>query len=199
MVFLTSLNILDTGFATKLKDTTQLAASYRVNSGAALQLKGVTFEIGSSANLDPAAFPTNTTQTTVPFISTNPRAFSITILLNSLNDSTSNAFGINDVSILAQIIRLPETYGLKAIYYPVTATATGDIRKRDNQLITQMGAVDTTEAQGDINLTLWNGSTSATGNDLTDVKYVPCRFSSCSITQEPNNMIKVRLEGVWSI
>jgi len=106
---------------------------------------------------------------------------------------------INDVTLLAQLMRLPETYGIKALYYPVTATASGDTRRQTSQLIYQIGAVDTTEPQGDISLTLWDGSTAATSKNLTHVRYIPCRFSNCTITQQPGNSIKVRLEGFWSI
>jgi hypothetical protein len=199
MVYLTSINILDTGFATKAKDTTQLATAYRVNSGAALQLKGVNFEISSSANLDKASFATNTAQTTVPFIGVNPRTFTLTLFLNSRNTDTNNTYEVNDVALLAEILRLPETYGVKALYYPVHITATPDDRRMSSQLVYQIGAADTTETQGDISLTIWGGSSQLTTQNLTDVRYISCRFESCSITQDPGSGIKVTLDGVWTV
>ena len=51
MVFLTSLNILDTGFLDVATRTGQLSSANRVNSGLALQLKGVNFDIKTLISL----------------------------------------------------------------------------------------------------------------------------------------------------
>lgn len=205
MVFLTSLNILDTGFLDVNTRTGQLSSSLRVNSGSALQLKGVNIDITSSSNLDksvtPGKIPTSIKDNEKrALISVNPIAITISILLNSNNIDTSNVWGINDMALLSQLLRIPSTYGWKAIYYPVDNTATDSgsntSRKRNSQITYQLGATDTTESQGDLNLTLWTGTTSASSKDLTDVNYIPVRFESCSITQVPDNKIQVTLSGV---
>jgi len=205
MVFLTSLNILDTGYLTVTSRSNQLASSYRVNSGAALQLKGVNFDIEASANLDngvsPGFVPTSTkTHEARPLVSLNPTKITVSILLNSKNVDTNNVWGINDMVLLAAILKLPHTYGFKALYYPVDNTAVdtgGDSsRSRNQQIVYQLGATDTVEAQGDMNITLWTGTTSAAGKNLTDVNYIPVRFENCKITQTPNNQVRVTLNGV---
>jgi hypothetical protein len=196
MVFLTSIDILDTGFLTKTSRGTQLSTANRVNAGSALRLKGVDLEISGSSNVDKETFTGNTTGAiSCPLISVNPDEFTLTLYLNSTNTDTNNPWGINDVANLALIRRLTKTDGFKAIYYPVT----GDIRKRSQQLIYQLGAVDTTESQGDINITLATTESDITGTsgyDLTDVRYVAVRFESYTIKQEPGNTIEVSLNGV---
>jgi hypothetical protein len=205
MVFLTSLNIVDTGFLDVNTRTNQLSTSLRVNSGSALQLKGVNFDIESSSNLDTSTSPGYTITTIKShekrsWISSNATQVTISILLNSNNTSTSNVWDINDMSLLAQILKLPHTVGWKALYYPVdnSATDTGgnDSRKRNSQIVYQLGATDTSESQGDLNLTLWTGTTSASSKDLTDVNYIPVRFTSCKINQTPDNKVMVTLQGV---
>ena len=205
MVFLTSLNILDTGFLDVATRTGQLSSASRVNSGSALQLKGVNFDIDSTSSLDKAVTPAFTPANIKghekrALISINPISFTITIFLNSKNTDTSNYWGINEMGILAQILRLPQTKGWKAIYYPVDNTAddtgSNSTRSRNQQIVYQLGATDTTESQGDINITLWTNTTSASGKDLTDVNYVPVRFESAKIAQTPNNQVRVTLSGV---
>jgi len=205
-IFMTSLDILDTGFLAVGRTTpsdrvNQLGTSYRVNSGAALRLKGVEVSFTSTSNLDKAAVPgkTNTTAyqgVQTALISSNPTEVSIRIKLNQKSTDTTNEFGLNDMSYLAYLIQLPHTNGFKAIYYPVDNTATGDTRNLTQQVIYRLGQADTTQTQGDIDITLWTGATSASTKDLTDVNYIAMRFESCEIKQSPNNMIDVTLTGV---
>lgn len=201
MVFLTSIDILDTGFLGKTTRTNQLGADNRVNSGNALRLKGVEIELNSSANLDKETSPGRVTGPEVSFISANAREFVMTLYLNSNNIDTNNVWGVNDMSLLDDIIRLPETRGWKAIYYPVDNTAVDSgantTRKRNSQLIYWMGSADTSELQGDIDIDLWTGSTSVSGKDLTDVNYISVRFENASIKQDgDSSSIVVTLNGV---
>jgi hypothetical protein len=196
MVFLTSIDILDTGFLTKTNRGTQLSTANRVNAGVALRLKGVDLEISGSSNVDKETFTGNTTgEISCPLISVNPDEFTLTLYLNSSNTDTNNPWGVNDVANLALIRRLTKTAGFKAIYYPVS----GNIRKRNQQLIYQLGSADTSESQGDINIALAtteSDTTGTSGYDLTDINYIAVRFESFSIKQEPGNSIEVKLNGV---
>ena len=203
--FLTSINILDTGYLTVTSRQGQLGASSRVNSGSALQLKGVRISLSSGAGIDEGVTPGYTptsikTHESRPFVSINPTKLTINLLLNSKNISTSNEWGLNDMALLTYLHSLPHTAGFKAIYYPVdnTATDTGgnNTRRRNEQLVYQLGSTDTSEDQGDINLTLWTGTTSASSKDLTDVNYIPVRFLSCDIEQTPDNKVMITLQGV---
>lgn len=205
MVFLTSLDILDTGFLTVTSRTNQLASGNRVNSGNALRLKAVTFIINSSSNLDEGVTPAN-----IPsdiknhekraLISVNPSTITLMFKINRLNTDTSNYYEINDASLLTHLFSLPHTRGFKALYYPVDNTTTDSggntSNRRNNQIIYQLGATDTSEAQGDIDITLWMGTTTASSKDLTDVNYIPVRFESCKITQVVSNFITIELTGV---
>jgi len=209
MVFLTSLHILDTGFLTVTSRTNQLSTANRANSGVSLQLKGVNVDIESGASVDegvtPAYYPNSIlTHEKRPMVSVNPTNITITIMINNDYTDSTNPWGITDVSLLSPILKLTQTKGFKAIYYPVdnTATDTGgnSSRGRDKQIVYQLGAADTTESQGDIassNLvTLWTGISSGTGKDLTDVNYIPVRFKSIKISQTPDNNIQITLSGV---
>lgn len=218
MVFLTSVDILDTGFLTVNRDPalgdrqTQLLTTQRVNSGISLGLKGVEVDIGASANLDKSGCLNNVPSTPNFYgdqhalISINPTTISITILLNSNNTNTTNYYETNDMSYLPMILQLCWTRGFKAVYYPVDITAvdTGgnSSRAMAKQITYVLGAADTTQSQGDLatngnKVVLWTGATATgTGKDLTDVKYIACRFDSADIVQVPNNMIKVKLNGV---
>lgn len=205
-IFLTSIDILDTGFlrvgrSTPSARVNQLGTSSRVNSGSALRLKGVTIEFDSTSNLDATASPAqfNTSTIVAPqsaAVSSNPTRFTMNIKINSTNTDTSNEWGINDMSLVAHLLQLPHTKGFKAIYYPVDLTATGDTRNLTKQLTHYLGDNDTTQSQGDIDITLWTGATSASSKDLTDVNYVAVRFDSCKITQTPSQMIDITLSGV---
>ena len=199
MVFLTSLDILDTGFLTQTGRTNQLAAGDRVNAGVALRLKEVSFEIESSSNLDKSVTPANSDTGQYPWISNNPTTFSMEIVLNRKNDDTTNPWGVNDVSYIAQLYKLPHTKGFKALYYPVKTGVLADERNRDTQMIYLLGAVDTTEDQGDISISLWDGSAEETSLDLTSVKYVCVRFETCKETQLPKNKMLITLTGVITI
>lgn len=196
MVFLTSIDILDTGFLSKTTRTNQLSTSNRANSGNALRLKGVTFQITSSANLDKETSPSKTTGPEVSYISANARDFVLTLHIGSNNIDTNNVWGVNDMSLISELIQLPETRGFKAIYYPVAS----NIRKRNSQIVYHLGSADTSEPQGDIDITLatTEGDASGTsGYDLTDVNYIACRFESCDISQEGgDNGITITLNGV---
>lgn len=206
MVFLTSLHILDTGFLTVTGRNNQLTVSNRVNSGTALQLKGVNIDIGSSSSIDegvtPAYYPSSIlNHEKRALVSINPTTVNITLSLNSDAVDNSNVWGITDVSLLAPLLQLPHTKGFKAIYYPVDNTTTESLsRGRNKQIVYQLGATDTSESQGDIAssnlITLWTGSGTATGKDLTDVNYIPVRFKSTNITQTSENTIQVTLSGV---
>lgn len=196
MVFLTSIDILDTGFLSVSTRTNQLSTANRVNSGSALRLKGVELEISGSSNLDKESAAGETTNPEIPLVSVNADEITLTLFLNSNNTSTSNVWGINDVAILSQLTRLTKTSGFKAIYYPVT----GNIRKRDSQMVYQLGSADTSEPQGDIDITLATTEADATGTsgyDLTDVNYIAVRFESYSIKQDgDSNKITVTLNGI---
>ena len=208
-IFLTSIDILDTGFLDVSTRTGQLATSGRVNSGSSLRLKSAQFEITSSGNLDkaisPGFNPANIKGNEKrALISINPTTFSLSVIINPKNTDTTNIWGINDMSLLPFLHKLPHTKGWKAIYYPVdnAAVDTGgnSSRGRSSQAIYQLGATDTSESQGDIAtsnlMTIWTGIASATGKDLTDVNYIPVRFESCQITNTPNGNIQVTLSGV---
>lgn len=199
MVFLTSLDILDTGYLTKAKSGTRLATADIANAGVAFRLKGVEFDIQSSCNLDKSSTPGKFTTPTVPMISFNPREITIRVIFNKFDTSTSNYFGVNDMSYISELVRLAETTGIKAIYYPVDATATGDTRGMTSQILYQLGAVDTIEPQTGISISLWNGSAEATGKNLTNVKYVPCRIESVKFPQRGDNIIEAVISAVWSI
>lgn len=203
MVFLTSLDIVDTGFLTVATRTSQLASTDRVNSGSAIKLKGVQFDLNITSNLDKAVTPDNhdiirdSGAEKHPLISINPMAFTITIILNSKNTDTTNVWGVNDMALIASLRKLPQTRGLKAMYYPVDNAATGDTREIESQLIKQLGSADAGgTGQGDLDLTLWDGSASASSKDLTDVNYLACRFENCKFSQTPDRMIQITLTGV---
>ena len=194
MVFLTSVDILDTGFLSKSTRTNQLSTANRVNSGSALRLKGVEFELTSSANLDDETYTGQYDAISCPLISVNVDTFSLTLYLNSNNTDTSNPWGIDDMGVLAHLVRLPKTRGFKAIYYPVN----GNYRNRNKQMIWELGTPDTTESQGDINISLATSETaSSNGFDLTNVNYIAVRFKDCKITQDSgSSAIVVKLSGV---
>lgn len=205
MVFLTSLDILDTGYLTVTSRNNQLATGNRANSGDELRLKSVSLVMSASSNLDKAVTPAFA-QSDIKnhekraLVSINPTTITITLFLNVDNDDTSNYYAVNDLALLKDLLDLPHTKGFKAIYYPVDNTAddTGSntSNERNKQLIYQLGATDTSEAQGDINITLWTNTSSVSGKDLTDVNYIPVRFESCNMTQMTTNKIMVTLTGV---
>lgn len=204
MVYLSSLNILDTGFLDVATRTNQLASGSRVNSGVALQLKGATFDLTATANLDSGVTPAYSPDDIKgheqrALVSVNPIDIKLKIALNSDYTTTSNPWGVDDMAILAELYKLVQTKGWKAIYYPVDNTATdvgsNTSRKRDSQIVYQMGATDTAESQGDIDITIWTGTTSASSKDLTDVNYIPVRFESITLTQTSSNTVTVTMTG----
>lgn len=199
MVFLTSLDILDTGYLTKAKNTTRLTAAEIANAGTAFRLKGVEFDIQSSCNLDKSTTPGKFSTLAVPLISVNPREITIRVVFNRLNVSTGNYFAVNDMSYIYEFVRLAETKGIKAIYYPVDSSATGDTRGMTSQILYQLGTADTTEGQTGISISLWSGSVEATGKNLTNVKYIPCRIESVKFPQRGDNIIEAVISAVWSI
>jgi len=196
MVFLTSIDILDTGFLSKSNRSSQLSASERVNSGTALRLKGVEMELSSSSNVDKETFTGEFSDISCPLISVNPDEITLTLYLNSNNTTTSNVWGVDDMGSLSLLRRLPKTKGFKAIYYPVST----NIRQRNKQMIWEIGTPDTTESQGDINITLAtteSDSAGTNGFDLTAVNYIAVRFETCSISQDSqSSKIVVKLGGV---
>lgn len=192
MVFLNSLSILDTGFLATDVRTSQLTGSNRVNTGTALNLRSVEFTVNATSNIDKAVVPGKYTKSQHAIISINPTEVTIRLIVNT---NSSNDYEGNDLSTLQHLIRLPHTLGWKALYYPVDNTATNS-NDRNSQLVYQLGSTDTSESQGDINLTLWTGAGTARGKDLTDVNYLPVRFESCEINDTPTNIINVTLRGV---
>lgn len=202
MVFLTSIDILDTGFLDVSTRNNQLSSANRVNSGSALRLKGVNLDITSSSNTDdavtPGFYPADIkSHEKRSLVSVNPTTVSLTIYLNSKNTNTTNVWGINDMALLPELLKLPHTKGIKVIYYPVDITTSTSLsRGMASQATHAIGTADTTESQGDIDITLWTGTTYASGKDLTDVNYIPIRFNSCAIKQDPNSFIKITLSGV---
>ena len=198
MVFLTSIDILDTGFLTVTNRLGQLPTAQRVNAGAALRLKGVELEIESSSNLDDETFASNLDdEIESDLVSVNPDTIKLTLFLNaSSTESNPGTWGTSDMKYLAGLLRLPKTKGFKAIYYPVLASAT-TVRKNNQQMTFYLGRTDTGESQGDIDITVANAETTTVAErNLTHIKYIPVRFRSCSMTQEPGQRIKVTLEGV---
>ena len=102
MVFLTSIDILDTGFISKTDRTSQLEPSDRVNSGSALRLKGVELDMSGSSNTDNEGSPGNYTNPTAQLISINGDEIELTLYINSNNVDTNNVWGINDMSLFEQ-------------------------------------------------------------------------------------------------
>jgi len=201
MVFLTSLDILDTGFLAVDRDangdrTNPVDTADCVNAKVALRLKGVNFDITSSSNIDKSNTPGKITSNRNALVSTNQDTITITLMLNQRTESDTAPYGINDMSYIAALNKLPKTRGFKAVYYPVKDTATPDDRRKDRQLPTLLGEKDTTQSQTGISMSLWNGSAEESNCDLTDVKYLGVRFESCQITQTPSNKIQVTLSGV---
>jgi len=201
MVFLTSIDILDTGFLTVTGRTNQLSTANRVNSGGALRLKGIELEIGSSANLDDETYSGESNEIECPLISVNADTFQMTIFLNSTaNATTPGVWSTGDMKYLSALLSLPKTRGFKALYYPVDAASAATIRNHNRQMSYYLGRTDTTEAQGDIDLTLATTNTVTAGSkDLTDIKYIAVRFKDCKITQGPDTRIMVVLTGVLTI
>lgn len=201
MVFLSSLAILDTGFLTVSSRQGQLAAANRVNSGSQLLLKGVQFRITSAANLDksvtPGYIPSDIKgHEQRSLVSVKPTMVTIAVFLSRNNTDSSNYYEVNDMSLLPFLLRLPHTAGFKAIYFPVTTTASPDDRGLTKQILHHIGGTDTTESQGDINLTLWSGSGSGASRDLTDVRYIPVKIESVQQPQQPTSKLIVTLTGV---
>jgi len=202
MVFLTSIDIVDTGFLDVATRNGQLTASDRINSGSSLRLKGVNFDIISTSSLDDASTPAYSPADIKghekrALVTINPTKFTLKLYLNASNIDTSNYWGINEMGILSEILELPHTKGWKALYYAVDNTAAATVQHRDQQIVYQLGATDTTESQGDINLTLLTGAaTTAASKDLTDVNYIPVRFNSVTITQVPGNKVEVKMSGI---
>lgn len=203
-VFLTSINVVDTGYLTVTGRTGQLLAADRVFGGLPLQLKVTNFEITSTASLDegvtPAFLPSDIQHHEVrSLVSISPLQVSMSVLVNSSDVDTTNTWGINDTAMLLSLLRLPHTRGFKAIFYPVdnSLSAVYDVtsRKLQSQAVYQLGLPDSTEPQGDLNLTLWTGSTSASSKTLVNVNYVPVRFKTARMTQSPDNKIMVLLTG----
>ena len=106
------------------------------------------------------------------------------------------------MAYVSELLRLPETRGLKALFYPVLdSVASTNVNGVLRQQVYRLGAVDGASVpQGDISLTLVNGvNTTTTAKTFKDVRYIPVRFTSCSSPQSANNEIKVVLQGVVSI
>lgn len=196
-IVLTSVDIIDTGFLSVSNRTSQVATALRVNAGVALKLKGVELEIGSSSNLDEETYTAEYDDIEVPVCSVNPDTIRLTIILNKTStESNPGVWNTSDMKYLAEIFRLPKTVGFKALYYPVIRGAT-ILHHTDQQILNYLGRYDTTETQGDVSLTVVNGSgNSTTTGDLTDVVYIPVRFKSCNVTQTPDGFIQVTLDGV---
>jgi len=198
MVFLTSVDILDTGFLTVSSRTGQLSTANRANSGSALRLKGVELEISSASNLDKETYAANYSDIECPVVSVNPDEIKLTIWLNkTATASNIGVWATGDMQYIAALLDLPKTRGFKAIYYPVDAASGATVRKHNEQILYYLGITDTTESQGDINLTLATSDTAtASSKDLTDVKYIPVRFESCDISQDTSGGVQVTLTGV---
>jgi hypothetical protein len=194
--FLTSLDIVDTGFISYTNRTNQLSATNRANSGSALRLKGVMIELGSSANLDDETFTGNFDDVEVATVSVNADTIQLTIWINSKNVDANNVWGIDDMAQIAQLRRLTKTRGFKAIYYPVLKTAT-TVRAQDEQLLTYIGTTDVAQPQGDIDLTLATAAnTTNDGYDLTDINYLPVYFKSFKVVQDSKSSgMKITLMG----
>lgn len=199
-IFLTSVDILDTGFLTCNKvsgsRSNQIGTANRANSGSALRLKGVEFTIDTSANIDKSPNPGYYLAQKHSIISLNPDEITIRIFVNKDTNDDTGAFGINDVNYLYALSQLPKTRGFKAVYYPVTDAATGDTRDRAIQPTYLYGSADTTQSQGDIDITLWTGAASSSGHDLTDIKYIPIRFESCRTVYNSAKAVIIELKGV---
>lgn len=215
MVFITSLDILDTGFLTVTSRSSQLSTSNRVNSGKSLRLKAVNFTVNSTSNLDvavtPAFFPSDIkNHEQRALVSVNPTTVTLTLHLNTDYSDTSNYYGVNDLELLPYLLKLPHTKGFKAIYYPVTNASINSgastNNERDKQLVYQLGISDSGSTEdseagiGDIDtayyMKLWHNTAEDTTNDLTKVNYMPIRFNSCQQIQGKSNKITIVLNGV---
>lgn len=196
MVYLTSINILDTGYLSVSNRGSQLPSAQRVNSGTVLQLKGVEFDITTSANLDSESHISNYGDTEIPVCSVNPDEVTIRIYINTeATETNPGVWNTGDMKYLASLARLPKTRGFKAIYYPVLRTAT-TLHKADEQMITYLGRFDTTEVQTGLVVPYVSGANYATTNgNLTNVNYIPVRFERCKITQPPQGGIQIVLTG----
>jgi len=196
MVFLTSVDILDTGFLTRAKTGSQLSTSDRANNGVVLKLKGVSIQFNSRSNLDDEANIGNFDEQEIPIISVEPLGFSLNLEIDTSVQDTSGEYGVNEAALIKELVALPRTKGLKALYYPVKTNSLQ--RNKPGQILSRLGTADTTEPQGDISISLW-GTSEESGLDLTDVAYVGCRFSSCVIDQRPDTpILTIRLDGVVS-
>lgn len=205
MVFLTSIDILDTGFLSLSNRSSQLSKSNRVNNGDALRLRGVNINYTTTANLDakpiPSMIPSSLRDyNEVSLISLNNPTIQIIIFFNKGNTSTDNIWGINDKEIIYKIPRLVSTLGVKAVYYPVDISASdsgsSSSRNRDFQIPNIYGITDTTENQGDIDINLWTGTTFASGKNLKNIKYLPVRFKSISNPETTYNGVRITITGV---
>lgn len=200
-ITLSSISLLDTGFLSKAKSGTQVGVASRANSGAALTIKAMQLDITSTANLDDSPYIGVYDEIDAPLISTNPTQFTLTFMINRFNTDTNNYWQINDTALLAQIVRLAKTPGVKALYYPVkTSGVAANTQNVLRQMVYWIGAVDASNIpQGDISIELsTNNTTSTTGNTLKDVNYVACRFNSVQMSHDPTNVLKVVLSGVFT-
>lgn len=198
MVFLTSVDIVDTGFLTVTNRSGQLTPAARVNNGQALRLKGVELDIDVTSNLDDETFAGNADGAIeIPLVSVNPDKITLTILINrTSNEDNPGVWNTEDMKYLAAISRLPKTPGFKAIYYPVDSLLSSSIRRQNEQILFWLGRIDTVEDQGDLNLTLAVSNTATqSGKDLTRVRYIPVKFNSCKIKQETTQTMRITLEG----
>lgn len=195
MVYLNSLHIVDTGWLSTTSRGTQLSSASRANAGSALPLKAVDIDISATSNIDKSTPPGVYSAVQHALVSLNPTEFTLNIRINSKYASTSNPYAVNDAGLIPELLRLPKTTGWKAMYYPTdVASGTGAFGK-EGQLLYAIGTTDTTESQGDLNITLNTGL----HKDLTDVKYVAVRFDACRVHEDITNIVKVTLTGVFTV
>ena len=193
MIHIANICILDSGYLkTTNPNGTQLSASNRANSGNLIELKAAEFKPVVKANLHIDPVLGTFQESEVHLVSFENIGFSITGKL----DKTSSA----DMALLYQLVQCVRTRGYKAIFYNVdrTVASSGSLR-RDNQLITALANshYDTTEPQTGISFSLWDGSSTVSGKNLTNVYHLMVRFLEFSPQEVPGSkIITYSLTGV---
>ena len=202
MAFITSMNIVDTGFLTVKNRTAQLARAQRANEGNEIVLKAVKITFNGSSNLDYETNPGNDGEVQAELISVNADKVTLEVYLN--RKSTANNPGVwntSDLQNIPALIKLAKTKGFKAIYYPVAFNSANlQIRKQDEQLLFYMGRRDLSSVTpGDIAINLASSNTQEITGNLSNVRYVAVRFENWDIMQDVKGRMILKLEGVVTV
>ena len=191
MVKIGSICVYDAGYLKTTNVGTQLAASLRANSGNLIQLKTADFKPTIKANLDTNPVLGTFAESEIHLVSVENIGFSLTGKLD-MNVSA-------DMDLLYALVQCVRTKGYKALFYNVTRNASGDTLNRDKQLVVRLANshFDTTEPQTGISFSLWNGSTTVSSQNLTNVYHLMVRFIDFTPVQLPSSsVISYTLSGV---